>query len=120
MSRCDQGKVKKRGRRKNGWSRRWDQQKASMAVTGGDGGREGEGVKGGRRWRQGPVYSCGATKELKQRSGRVNVWILEEQDALWAFDLMRQDGSVGRLLKVLQEQDDGGLGWSHCIGTGEK
>lgn len=32
------------------------------------------------------------------------------QDPLWAVDLMRQDGSVGRLLKVLQEQDDVGLG----------
>lgn len=42
MSRCDQGKVKKRGRRKDGWSRRWDQQKVSMAITGGDRGREGE------------------------------------------------------------------------------
>lgn len=43
MSRCDQGKLKQRGRRKNSWSRRWDQQKASMAITGGDGvGKEGE------------------------------------------------------------------------------
>ena len=43
MSRCDRGKVKQRGRRKNGWSRRWDQKKASMAITGGDGVGKGRG-----------------------------------------------------------------------------